>query len=94
MIMNLRSSLIDAMYLSLEELILTVNHHVESEDYAVVKQRFKKSLKTNQVVKIYLRCDREDKSNDKSHEQKRKHSATRLVNCLFFCLTLNKADVS
>jgi hypothetical protein len=38
MIMNLRSSLIDAMYLALEDLILTVNHHVESEDYAVVKQ--------------------------------------------------------
>jgi hemerythrin-like domain-containing protein len=94
MIMNLRSSLIDAMYLSLEAFILTINQHVESEDYAVVKQRFKKNLKTDQVVKIYLRCDREEKSNDKSHEQKRKHSFTRLVNCLFFCFVLNKADVN
>ncbi len=82
--MNLRSSFIDAMYLSLEELILTVNHHVEFEDYAVVKQRFKKSFKTDEVMKIYLRCDREEKSNDKSHEKKRKHSFTRLVNCFFF----------
>ncbi len=82
------------MYFSLEALILTVNQHVESEDYAVVKQRFKKSFKTNQIVKIYLRCDREEKSNDKSHEQKRKHSSTRLVNCLFFCFALNKVDVS
>ncbi len=67
--MNLRSSFIDAMYLSLEELILTVNHHVELEDYAVVKQRFKKSFKTDEVMKIYLRCDREKKSNDKFHEK-------------------------
>ncbi len=92
--MNLRSLLIDAMYLSLEDLILIINHHVESADYAIVKQRFKKNLETNQVVKIYFRCDREEKSNDKSHEQKRKHSFTRLVNCLFFCFALNKADVS
>ncbi len=91
--MNLRSSLIDATYLSHEELILTINHHVESEDYAVVKQRFKKSFKTDQVVKIYLRCDREEKSNDKSHEKKRKHSFTCLVNCSFFCFALNKVDV-
>ncbi len=47
MIINLSTSLIDAMYLSLEELILVVNQHVESEGYAVVKQQFKKSLKTN-----------------------------------------------
>ncbi len=44
MIMKLSFSLVDAMYFSLEELILTVYYHVEFEDYAVVKQRFKKSL--------------------------------------------------
>jgi hypothetical protein len=44
-IMNLRFSFIDAMYLSLEVLILTVNIHVESQDYVVVKQRIKKNLK-------------------------------------------------
>ncbi len=93
MIMNLSSSLINAVYLSLEELILTIHHHVESEDYAVVKQRFKKGIKTNKVVNIYLRCDREKKSNDKSHEKKRKHLFTSFVNCFFFCFVLNKADV-
>jgi hypothetical protein len=56
------------MYLSLEDLIVAVNRHVESQDYAVVKQRIKKNLKTDQVVKIYLRCDREEKSKLKSHE--------------------------
>ncbi len=81
------------MYFSLEEFILTVNQHVESEDYAIVKQRFKKNFKINQVIKIYLRCDREKKSNDKFHEKKRKHSFTRFVNCFFFCFVLNKADV-
>jgi hypothetical protein len=91
MIMNLRFSLINAMYLSLEKLMLTINHHVESKDYAVVKQRFKKNLKTNQVVKIYLRCDREEKLNDKSHEKKRKHSLTRLVNCFFFLFCLEQS---
>jgi hypothetical protein len=93
MIMNLRSSPIDAVYLSLEELILAVNHHAESEGYAVVKQRSKKSPKTDQVVKVYLRCDRGGKPDDKSHEQKRKHSATRLVDCPFSCFALDKADV-
>ncbi len=82
------------MYLSLEDLIVTVNRHVESQDYAVVKQRIKKNLKTDQVVKTYLRCDREEKSKLKSHEQKRKHLSTRLVKCSFSCFALNKVDVS
>ncbi len=93
-IMNLRSSLTDAMYFSLEALILTVNTHVESQDYAVVKQRIKKNLKIDQMIKIYLRCDREEKSKLKSHEQKRKHSFTRLMKCSFSCFALNKIDVS
>ncbi len=92
--MNLRSSLTDAMYLSLEALILTVNTHVGSQDDAVVKQRIKKNLKIDQVIKIYLRCDREEKSKLKSHEQKRKHSFIRLVKCSFSCFALNKIDVS
>ncbi len=70
MIMNLKYLLINAMYFSLEELILIINHYVEFENYVIVKQRFKKSLKTNRVVKIYLRCDHEKKSNDKSREKK------------------------
>jgi hypothetical protein len=92
--MNLRSSLTDAVYLSLEALILAVNIHVESQGYAVVKQRIKKNFKIDQVIKIYLRCDREEKSELKSHEQKRKHSSIRLVKCSFSCFALNKIDVS
>jgi hypothetical protein len=82
------------MYLSLEILIIAVNNHAESQDYAVVKQRIKKNLKIDQVIKIYLRCDREEKSKLKFHEQKRKHSFTRLVKCSFSCFALNKVDVS
>ncbi len=92
--MNLRSSLTDAMYLSLEDLIVTVNNHVESQDYAIVKQWIKKNLKIDQMIKTYLRCDREEKSKLKSHEQKRKHSFTRLVKCSFSCFVLNKISVS
>ncbi len=92
--MNLRFLFIDAMYLTLEDLIVTINNHVESQDYAIVKQRIKKNFKINQVVKTYLRCDREEKSKNKSHEQKRKHSVTRLVKCSFSCFVLNKADVN
>ncbi len=82
------------MYFSLENLIVSINRHVESQDYAVVKQRIKKNFKINQVVKIYFRCDREEKSKLKSHEQKRKHSFTRLMKCSFSCFVLNKVDVN
>jgi hypothetical protein len=82
------------MYLSLEDLIATINIHVEFEDYAVVKQRIKKNLKIDRVIKTYLRCDRENKSKTKFHEQKQKHSSTRLVKCSFSCFALNKVDVS
>jgi hypothetical protein len=92
--MNLRSSLTDAMYLSLEDLIVTVNTYVESQDYAVVKQRIKKNLKIDQMIKIYLRCDREEKSKLKSHKQKRKYLFIRLMKCSFSCFALNKIDVN
>jgi hypothetical protein len=92
--MDLRSSLTDAVYLSLEALILAVNTHVGPQGYAVVKQRIKKNPKIDQVIKIYLRCDRGGKPKLKSHEQKRKHSSTRLVKCSFSCFALDKIDVS
>ncbi len=92
--MNLRSSSINAMYFTLEDFIVIINNHVESQDYAIVKQWIKKNLKIDQIVKTYLRCDREKKSKNKFHEQKRKHSATRLVKCLFSCFVLNKVDIS
>jgi hypothetical protein len=46
------------------------------------------------MIKIYLRCNREEKSKLKFHEQKRKHSFIRLVKCSFSCFALNKIDVN
>ncbi len=77
--MNLKYSFIDAMYFTFKDLIVTINNYVEFQDYAVIKQRVKKNFKIDQVVKTYFRCDREEKSKNKFHEQKRKHSVTCLI---------------
>jgi hypothetical protein len=87
-------SYINAMYLSFEAFILTINNHVESQNYAVAKQRIKKNFKIDQMIKIYFCCDRKEKSKLKSHEQKQKHSFIRLIKCSFSCFALNKVDMS
>ncbi len=46
------------------------------------------------IFKIYLSCDREEKSKSKEHERKRKHSFIKLIDCSFFCFALNKTNVN
>ncbi len=93
-IMNLLSFLIIEVYFNLENLIVALNTHVDTQSYVVVKQRTKKNSKTNQMMKTYFRCDREDKSKNVEHDRKKKHFFTRLMNCFFFCFDVNKINLN
>lgn len=91
--MELQSPPTDQIYLSLSDLTTALNTFAGSQGYAVVKQRTKKNPKTDEVVKAYFRCDRGGKPEDKEHGRKRKHAATRLIDCPFSCFALDKKDV-
>ena len=77
-----------------DELITFFNTFVDSQNYVVVKQRTKKHFKINEIMKIYFRCDRENKSKNIKHDYKRIHVSNRLIECPFFCFALNKVNVS
>lgn len=92
--MDLQSLFIIDTYFSHDELIDALNAFADSQGYAVVKQQTKKSLKINEIVKIYFCCDRDGKSKDIEQDRKRKHIVNRLIKCLFSCFALNKVNVS
>lgn len=91
--MELQSPFIIGIYFFLEELTKALNSFAGFQGYAIVKQRTKKNSKTNEVFKVYFRCDRGGKSEDIEHGRKRKHAAIRLIDCPFSCFALNKVDV-
>lgn len=92
--MKLQSFFIIETYFFFEKLHEAFNFFAEFQNYAVVKQRTKKNFKTNEIFKIYFRCDRGDKPKDIKHDRKRKYAVIRLIDCSFFCFALNKVDVS
>ncbi len=47
------------VYLSLDVLIKIINKHARIKDYAIVKDRFKRSKK-NVIIKIFVKCDTYD----------------------------------
>ena len=90
--MELQPPPTDQYYYSLEQLTASINIFAGSQDYAIVKQRTKKHPKTDRVVKAYFRCDRGGKPEDKEHDRKRKHTATRLIDCPFSCFAVDKVN--
>jgi hypothetical protein len=78
---------------TLKDLILRVNEHVESRDYAVVLSRIKK-FKLQVTRKVWLICDRESKIRE-SQDQKRHHINSKVVKCSFFLIVKrdNESDI-
>jgi hypothetical protein len=73
------------LYESLKALIRAVNIHAGSQEYVVVLTRikcFKKDVKR----KIFLRCDRDEKSFDVA-DKRCVHESSRLIEC-FFSMTI------
>jgi hypothetical protein len=67
----------DQTFSTLKELIRSVNEHAELEDYTVVIFRIKK-FKLRVRRKTWIKCDREEKS-DESKERERRHFSSRLI---------------
>ena len=92
LIMSLTPPPTTETYVSLDLLVSALNAHAGAQGYAVVKQRTKTRPKTGMVVKAYFRCDRGGKPEKLGYERKRKHSTTRLIDCLFSCFASYKQD--
>lgn len=73
-------------YFFFEKLTVVFNIYANFQNYVVVKQRIKKNFKTNQIVKTYFCCDRDNKSENVKNNQKQKHAATCLIDCFFSVL--------
>jgi hypothetical protein len=83
----------EQFFKTLKDLILRVNKHVKSRDYAFVLSRIKK-FKLQVTRKVWLICDRESKIR-KSQNQKRRHINSRIVKCSFFLIVKrdNESDI-
>ena len=72
----------NATYQSLEELVSALQKDVSTHGFVVVKARTKKNPRTGDVEVCYFRCDRGGKVK-KPSGQRRKHTTTRLMDCLW-----------
>ncbi len=80
--MMLASSLEDRTFDDLKDLILYLNQHADSEDYAIVLKRTKKS-KLEIISKTWIICDRDRKFHE-STNQNRRHEDSKHIECFFF----------
>ncbi len=90
--MQLISLFEESIFENLKDLIRFVNTHADFQNYAIVIARFKISKKDIKH-KIFLRCDREEKSLD-SLDRKRRHTNTRLIQCLFSIIAKLNLDIN
>ncbi len=74
-------SSVNELCVSDEKLIVVVNTWAETHDYTLIVSRLNKN-KREIKNKIWLRCDRNDKSDD-TVEQTRLHVDSRLIECFF-----------
>ena len=87
---HVRISFSNHRYDSLFELFHTFNAHVESQEYAVIKARIKKSKK-DVIRKCVFRYNREKKFKN-SDTDKRIHTSFRLIDCLYNAIVILKND--
>ncbi len=77
------ASLEESIYLLLNNFIKIINKHAKIEDYAIVKDRFKR-FKKNVLIKIFVRCDIYNKT--KFVNNKRRIISSRKKNCDFIVI--------
>ncbi len=79
--MMLASSFEDRTFDDLKDLLLYLNQHADSEDYAIVLKRTKKS-KLEIISKTWIICDRDRKYHHFT-DQNRRHEDSRHIECFF-----------
>ena len=67
-----------------------MNRYAKNQDYAIDKKRSKQN-KHDVVRKIWIKCDKNDKSIYKDHEH-RLHIDSRLIDCSFECIVILNDD--
>ncbi len=92
--MSLLSSSNEQIFESLKNLMLRVNEHAVSKDYAVMLLRTKK-FKLEVKRKVWIICDRDERLRE-ARDEKRRHTINRCIECLFFLTTkrLNDSESS
>jgi hypothetical protein len=79
--MSLLSSADEQIFESLKNLMLRVNEHAVSKDYAVILLRTKK-FKLEVKRKVWIICDRDERLRE-SRKEERRHITSRCIECLF-----------
>jgi hypothetical protein len=82
--MMLAFSFKDRTFDDLKDLLLYLNQHADSEDYAIVLKRTKK-FKLQVTCKTWIICDRNKKSHERAEEHRR-HDSSRHIKCSFFII--------
>ena len=72
----------EADYATLEALMKAVQNHVFTEDYAIVKARFKLNDSKN-VIKVVLSCNRDEQSRRRFKEQAKRRTDNIKCDCFF-----------
>jgi hypothetical protein len=74
----------DRIFDNLKNLLLYINQHVNSEDYAIVLKRTKK-FKLQVTCKTWIICDRDKKFHERAEEHRR-HDSNKHIKCFFFII--------
>ncbi len=83
-VMMLASSFEDCTFDDLKDLLLYLNQHVDSEDYAIVLKRTKK-FKLQITCKTWIICDRNKKFHERAKEHRR-YDSNKHIKCSFFII--------
>jgi hypothetical protein len=82
----------DRTFDDLKDLLLYLNQHADSEDYAIVLKRTKK-FKLQVTCKTWIICDQNRKSHERAEEHRR-HDSNKHIKCFFFIIArLNDENV-
>jgi CO dehydrogenase nickel-insertion accessory protein CooC1 len=74
----------DRTFDDLKDLLLYLNQHADSEDYAIVLKRTKK-FKLQVTCKTWIICDRDKKSHERA-EKHRRHDSNKHIKYSFFII--------
>ena len=68
---------------SLDLLVNQINEHVKIQEYAMMRKRSKR-FKIDVLIKVYIKCDRDDEYKEKNHDHR--NILSRLSECSFKCI--------
>ncbi len=84
----------EGLYRTLDDLLTHANMHARTQGYAITKQRTKKNVRTGEVNKANLRCDKggAPRSRKVADATRRREKVSRLTDCPFSILAILRKE--